>query len=82
MAEMVSYRTFDSACRRAEKRSMKLNGCCSTCIGQNCFLIKHGARIVETQPDRKMMIIEGDWRTALKKAAESAGNAPPKKAGM
>ncbi len=68
--ETVTYRTFDLACRRAEKRSLKLHGKTRTGIGQQHYLIKHGARIFEMQTDRKLMMIEGDWRNALNKIAQ------------
>ena len=68
--ETVTYRAFDSACKRAEKRSLKLRGKTRTCIGQQHYLIAHGARIIEMQTDRKTMILDGDWRNALQAIAE------------
>ena len=70
--EIVTYRAFDSACKRAEKKSLKLHGKTRTCIGQQHYLIKYGARIIGMQADRKIIILEGDWRSALDKIAQEA----------
>lgn len=69
--ETITYRAFSAAIRRAEKKQLESTGksMCAASIGQQCTLMKFGARIVSCFDEKKTMEIEGDWRKAIAAAA-------------
>jgi len=71
-ASSVTYDYFNKAARQVERETMEKLGRsrASVTFTQNSVLKRYGAEILEVRPVEKRIVLKGDWKAAMRKAAE------------